>query len=493
MSTRVGPKPPQSKRETRGHYVIRWIETHCVYTQGRWIGQRVTLFPWQKKYLLALFEIDPVTRLRKIRWTLLGLPKKNGKTELAAWLALYFLIGDDEPSPLVACAAGSDEQADLVFGAAKRCAEMSPTLSQITERFDKEITVPSVPGAKLRRLASSTGTNDGPSWSAIICDELHEWRGPKGEGLWDILTNGTGARLQPMVIQITTAGFDRDSICYRQYEYGQRVASGEVEDPAYLFDWHEAPEGCDHRDMAIIEACNPSFGEIVQPSFYKDQLTKKTENVFRRYFLNQWTSSEEAWLPFGTFEAIAKPKRKVKKHTDVVLGFDGSYNNDSTALVGCTVEAKPHLFVVQAWEKPRGNDAWRVPILEVEQAIRDACRRYVVLEIACDPARWARSYQILEDDGLPVEEFPQSPSRMVPATQSFYEAVINQGMTQDGDPRLSRHVGNTMVKTDARGTRLTKDPATPYKKIDLAVAGVMAHARALWWSLNPKPSGPNLW
>lgn len=471
------------KRETRGGFVCRWIETHCVYTQGRWIGKPVRLLLWERRFIYALFEVDPATRLRKIRWALLGVPKKNGKTELAAWLALYFLIGDGEPSPLVGVAAGSDEQADLVFGAAKRCAELSPTLSQITERYEKEILVPSIPGAKLRRLSAAVGTNDGPSWFVIICDELHEWAGPKGQKLWDVLTNGTGAREEPMVLQLTTAGWDKDTICYREYEKGMKIAAGEIEDPSYLFWWYEAPQGCDHRDLAIARAANPSFGEIQKEPFYVDQLRRKTENTYRRYFLNQWTSAAEAWLPFNAWESIRLERELPTDGTlDVVLGFDGSFNNDSTALIGCTIEEKPHVFVVEIWEKPEGDDgSWRVPILEVEQTIEEACTTYQVREIACDPARWARSYQVLEERGLPVEEFPQSAQRMVPATQRFYEAVINKGMTQSGDPRLTRHVSQTTVKADQRGTRIQKDPAAPHRKIDGAVAGIMAMHRAAWW------------
>lgn len=485
--SRDGQKP-----ETKGGFVCRWIETHCVFTQGRWIGKPARLLTWEKMFIYALFALDPITKLRLIRWALLGVPKKNGKTELAAWLALYFLIGDGEPSPLVGVAAGSDEQADLVFGAAKRCAEMSPTLREVTERYEKEILVPSVPGAKLRRLSASVGTNDGPSWFVIICDELHEWKGPKGQALWDVLTNGVGARVEPMIIQLTTAGFDKETICYRQYEHGVRVARGEIEDPQFLMWWYEAPANCDHKDVRFTAAANPSWGEIMLPGFYSDQLKRKTENTYRRYFLNQWTSSAEAWLPFNAWERcrltvvedgaerFADPQPE--EGEDVVLGFDGSFNNDSTALIGCTIAERPHLFVVAMWERPPEDEgSWRVPILDVEEEIRSACKTWTVREIACDPARWARSYQILEEQGLPVEEFPQSAQRMVPATQRFYEAVINAKMSHDGDPRLGRHVANATVKADQRGTRIQKDPSAPHRKIDGAVAGIMALHRAAWW------------
>jgi phage terminase large subunit-like protein len=129
-----------------------------------------------------------------------------------------------------------------------------------------------------------------------------------------------------------------------------------------------------------------------------------------------------------------------------------------------------------------------VPIAAVEDAIRAACRRWQVRQIVCDPFRWARTYQVLEDEGLPVVEFPQSPQRMVPATQRFYEAVINRALTHSGDPRLTRHVDNCIVKVDGRGSRLAKDAKNSPRKIDLAVAAVMALDQAATVVDQPEPN-----
>jgi phage terminase large subunit-like protein len=119
-----------------------------------------------------------------------------------------------------------------------------------------------------------------------------------------------------------------------------------------------------------------------------------------------------------------------------------------------------------------------VPILDVEDIIRNACRRWQVAEIACDPFRWARTYQVLESEGLPIVEFPQSPARMTPATTRFYEAVMNKSITQSGDKRLARHVDNAVLKADSRGTRIYKEHKYSTRRIDLAVAAVMALDRA---------------
>ena len=166
------------------------------------------------------------------------------------------------------------------------------------------------------------------------------------------------------------------------------------------------------------------------------------------------------------------------------MGFDGSFNNDCTALVAVRVAERPHIEVVELWEAPSqdlpGAQEWRVPIEEVEDAIRAACKRFQVLELSCDPYRWARTYQILEAEGFPVVEFPQSPARMTPATQHFYEAVINKQLSHSGDPRLARHVGNAVLKSDSRGMRIIKEHRNSSRRIDLAVAALMAFERAYW-------------
>jgi phage terminase large subunit-like protein len=157
-----------------------------------------------------------------------------------------------------------------------------------------------------------------------------------------------------------------------------------------------------------------------------------------------------------------------------VLGFDGSYQGDCTALVAVTVAPVPHVQLVQLWE----TDGAPVDVVEVEDAIRLACSRWQVREIACDTFRWARTFQILDGEGLPVVAFPQSPSRMAPATQRCYQMVVNGLLSHDGDPRLVRHVGNAVLKEDARGVRLAKQSKSSHRRIDAAVAAVMALDRA---------------
>jgi hypothetical protein len=135
----------------------------------------------------------------------------------------------------------------------------------------------------------------------------------------------------------------------------------------------------------------------------------------------------------------------VRAGPKVALAFDGSFNGDTTVLVVASIDQRPHVDLVELWE-PAGR---QVPIVDVEAAIRAACRRWRVLENRRRPFRWARSLQLLDGEGLPVLEYPQSPGRMAPATARFYEAVVNGALTHSGDSRLARHVGNAVLREDA--------------------------------------------
>jgi phage terminase large subunit-like protein len=183
---------------------------------------------------------------------------------------------------------------------------------------------------------------------------------------------------------------------------------------------------------------------------------------------------EEAWLPPQSWAACADAARLIPDGAEVVLGFDGSFSGDCTVLVVATVDPRPHVDLVELWQA----DGSQVPIVDVEEAIRAACRRWKVQEIAADPFRWARSLQLLDGEGLPVMEYPQSPGRMTPATSRFYEAVVNGQLTHSGDSRLARHISNAVLREDARGARLAKERKDSPRRIDAAVAAVMAMDRA---------------
>ena len=152
-----------------------------------------------------------------------------------------------------------------------------------------------------------------------------------------------------------------------------------------------------------------------------------------------------------------------------------------------TVAPVPHFDVLAVWERPAGDEDYRVPVAEVEQTIRDACRRWRVVEIIADPFRWTRTLQALEAEKLPVLEFPHSPSRLTAATGDVYSAAVNGRMTHSGDPRLAAHVAAAVIVEDSRGMRLSKSSRSRHaRKIDMAACLVMAHSRATWRATKKK-------
>lgn len=465
-------KPRNRRRRTDGPVVSDFIELTLTISKGPSAGQPIKLRPWQKRLLSDLFEVRADIR-RRYRQALIGLPRKNGKSALGSGIALYGLF--DELGAEVYSCAGDKEQARIVFGEARKSVEASQLLSEKLKVYRDAIEYPAT-SSVYRVLSAEAYTKEGLNPSLVVFDELHVQ--PNRE-LWDTMNLGSGTRVQPLILAITTAGVrfspaGGDSLCYSLWEYGHKVNSGEIDDPTFFFRWWAAPDGADHTDQKVWKKANPALGDYLFLDDMKATVRTTPENEFRTKRLNQWVTSSEAWLPHGAWEACEETK-SIPDGSDVVLGFDGSFNNDSTALVVCSLDGKPHLDVVEAWERPTDAQRdWQVPIIDVEAKLREACRRWQVREIACDPFRWARTIQILEDEGLPVVEFPQSPARMVPATQRFYEAVVNKQLTHSGDPRLARHLRNCVLKVDARGSRLAKESKLSSRKIDLAVAAVMA-------------------
>jgi phage terminase large subunit-like protein len=462
----------------RASEVCDFIELALTISKGSHAGEKLRLRSWQRELLDDLFVTRPNGR-RKYRQALIGLPRKNGKSALSSGIALYGLFMDDQGAEVYSC-AGDKEQARIVFAEAKRSIESNETLSGMAKVYRDAIEYPAR-NAVYRVLSAEAYSKEGLNPSMVVFDEVHVQ--PNDE-LWNVMNLGSGTREQPLVLGITTAGvkFDSsggESLCYRLWQYGHRVLSGEVDDPSFFFRWWGAPDDADHRDPAVWTASNPALGDYLFLEDFEATVKRTPEAEFRTKRLNQWVSAAETWLPGGAWDACAAPDVLIPQGASVVLGFDGSFNNDSTALVVCSDGVVPHIDVVDAWERPTdGRHDWQVPIVDVEEAIRAACRRWQVREIVCDPFRWARTYQILESEGLPIVEFPQNATRMVPATQRFYEAVVNETVTHSGDPRLARHLANCVIKTDARGSRLAKESKASLRKIDLAVAAVMAFDRA---------------
>ena len=443
-------------------------------------GSPLMLRGWQKNLVEHLFAWDD-DGLRN-RVSLVGMPRKNGKSAIGSAIGLYSLILGPRGAEVYSVAA-EKEQARIVFQDAKRTVEASPELSAITKLYRDAIELPSF-NSVYRVLSAESVTKEGLSPTTVIFDELHAQ--PDRE-LFDVFSLAMGARGKlATLIAITTAGVrsdrhGKDSIAYSLYNYGKRIASGEEKDDAFFMAWWESE--ADHRLRETWDDANPGFGDLNAESDFESALRRTPEAEFRIKRCNQWVSSVETWLPAGAWETCAG-EVELKPEDEIVLGFDGSYNGDASVIVGAvvpeTAEDPIKVFLVKAWEKDleRDPDDWRVDIGDVEATIMDFCQNHNVREIACDPFRWQRSMEVLENRGLPVVAFPQSPQRMIKACAIFFDAVAEKRLVHDNDALLTRHVNNTAIKLTPAGPHVKKENPNSPRKIDAAVAAILCVDRA---------------
>ena len=469
--------------KTQGDRVANFIESF-VTLGGSFLGEPFELLPFQKEIIDDIYRTDDEGK-RRHRLYLLGLSRKSGKSQLASALAIYHLIADDaDKSPLVVCAAGSRDQARLVFQEVSRCIKASPDLSEVCQVYRNEIRCDLNNGV-LKVLSADHGINQGLNPTFVVIDEYHIH---KNDELFNALTLGSATRNQPLCMVISTAGFDLDSPLGELYRLGRKVESGEVEDPSFGFTWYgpNDHEKYDHSDPETWERFNPAFNHFMNRSEMESAFNHTHESAFIRYRLNGWTATDNAWLESGVFDAL-KTDRQLKPGDRIVIGVDAAWQNDASAIVACSVDQPHHLEILGLWEKPdtAGGHSmgWRTPIHELKDTILEACERFSVVEIACDPWRLEETLANLAEMGLPVVEFStNSVQRMTQATQLAFDKIINGELSHDGDPALIRHFNNAVLREDPkRGSRLTKERKGSSKKIDIAIAAIIALHRATFY------------
>ncbi len=466
-----------------GADVQSFIESFCPQVKdsvGGKSGQPLLLRPWQSQLLGAVFARRRDERLRH-RIALVGLPRKSGKSALASGIALHGLLLGPRGGEVYSCAADRD-QARIVFGSAKAMVEMSPDLADQCKLYRDAIEVPHR-GSVYRVLSSEAFRQEGLSPTLIVFDEVHA---QPNRNLWDVMTLAQAARFDALTLAITTAGVrtdqtGQDSIAYSLYQYAQRVASGEAQDDSFFAAWWQANPDADWRAESTWRAANPGFGDLQDPEDFDSAVKRTPEAEFRTKRLNNFVASQQSWLPHGVWASVdycAPPSPN--DNVPIVLGVDGSFSGDCTAIVAATVEELPRVWLVDVWEKqPTDRDDWRVDISAVEARIMQLCGEYQVLEVAFDPYRWQRSMDALAMAGVPIVEFAStSPARMVSACAKFYDAVVSGGLRHDGSPVLARHLDNCSVKVDRLGPRIVKEHRGSPRKIDAAVSAVIAFDRA---------------
>jgi len=450
-------------------------------------GQMLRLRDWQKELLRHLYARDSDGGYAA-RTALVGVARKNGKSALSsAAIALYSLIAENVSGAEVIVAASEKEQARIIFGEAKRMVEQSE-LSREVQLYRDSIYVPRTQSV-LRVVSAEAYSKEGYNPSRVILDELHAHR---DRSLYDVFSLAMGNRggLAQMVA-VTTAGVKNDisgseSVAYQLYQWGKKVASGEVVDPSFFMAWWEAPENLKHDDPEAWRIANPGFDDLVAEKDFASAVLTTPEPEFRTKRLNQWVNTKDNWLPAGAWSNLESEDVGLEPDDEYLLGFDGSWSNDCTALVAVI---KPRheddvyrVFRVASWEKDFlvHDDSWIIDKQQVVHTVIEFVRANPgCLEIVADVSFWQDEMIQLEDAGLLVVKFDQSLRRLEKATSTLYEGIMAGKIRHNGDGALQRHIENCVLKmSSSGGTRLTKNYRNPRLKIDLAIALLMAYDRA---------------
>jgi phage terminase large subunit-like protein len=486
----------------------RFFERLLRHTKGEWAGEGFHLQAWQRQIVRDVFGWKRPDGTRRYRRVYIEIPRKNGKSTLSAGLALYLLFADGEPGAEVYSAAADREQAAIVFEQAKQMVLGSPALGRYAQAFKRAIVVNETMSS-YKVLSSDAPTKHGLNAHGVIFDELHAQ--PNRE-LWDVLTTSQGSRRQPLVVAITTAGYDRESICWEQHEYARQVLSRVIEDDSFYGYIAAAEPEDDWTDPAVWAKANPSLGVTVSEEYLRAECDRARnvpayQNTFRRLHLNQWTQQEERWLDLAAWEASAGPLEAKALEAELLgkLGYGGLDLASTTDIAALALvfpmENGAYGALLRFWI-PRENmmerarrdrvpyDAWTrdgwitatpgnvIDFTRIVADVRELGKRYKIGEIAFD--RWGavQVSQELTNAGFTMVQFGQGFASMASPTKELLRLVLEGKLWHGNNPALRWMADNMTVAQDPAGN-VKPDKAKSREKIDGMVALIMGLDRAL--------------
>lgn len=495
--------------ERKADRVVNFIQ--CLrHTKGQFHGKPFDLLPWQSKIVRDVFgtvrDDDPTQR--QYTQAYVEIPKKMGKSELGAALALNMLVNDDEWNAEVYSCAGDRQQASIVFDVACDMVRQCPALEKrikIIPSTKRMVYTPT--GSIYQVLSSESSTKHGLNVSACIFDELHA---QPNRDLFDVMTQGSGdARKQPLWFFLTTAGTDRNSICFEVHQKAKDILEGRKQDPRFYPVIFGIDDNDDWQDEKSWYKANPSLGytidiEKVRDAYRKALESPADENQFRQLRLNQWVKQSIRWMQMDKWDECGEPfDPDMLIGRECYAGMDLSSTSDLTTVVLVfppSEEGEPYYVLPYFWlPEDQLNlrvrrdhvmyDVWNsqghinvtegnvVDYRAVEQFILQLYEKYNIKEIAYD--RWNASMmvQALQDDGFNMVPFGQGFRDMSAPTKELMRLVLEKNIRHGGHPVLRWNMDNAFVRTDPAGNvKIDKEKST--EKVDGAVALVMALDRA---------------
>jgi phage terminase large subunit-like protein len=478
------------------------------HSKGEWAGEPFVLSPWQAFILWVLFGWKRPDGTRRFRTAYIEIARKNGKSTLAAGVALYLFAADREPGAEVYTAATKRDQARIVHGEAIRMVQSSPALGRFIDIFKDNLSMIRT-ASKYEPLGADADTMDGLNVHGAIIDELHAH---KTRNLWDVLETATGARRQPLIFAITTAGFDRQSVCWQQHDYGEKVLDRVIEDDAYFAFIAALDPEDDWTDHTVWIKANPNLGVSVKPENLEEQCAKAqslpaAQNAFRRLRLNQWTEQSERWIDLAVWDEGAEDvnvQSLLKRRCFGGLDLSSTTDLSSFVLIFPPDEENPEepwQILCRLW-MPAENvrrrvdrdrvpfDVWiRQEFIEategnvidydvIRKRIHQDRDLYDIREIAFDRWNATQLCSQLTSDGLEMVPFGQGFASMAAPTRELEKLIVGRQLIHGGHPVLRWMASNVAIKQDAAGN-LKPDKAKSSDRIDGIVALTMAIGRAI--------------
>lgn len=423
---------------------------------------------WQVDIVSRVFDPQPRPRLAAV-----AMPRGNGKSSLAAAVAVWVLMTGRGVT--VDVVAVDERQAGLIFNMAAKFIARNPELESRVSAYKDRLVV-SGTECEMTCLPGTPAALEGRDPTLCIVDE----GGRVLPEAYEVVALASGKQKESTVLVLGTPGPRPDNVLagFRDRSLTRTGDASEVYIEISAAGFEDHPTDCEH----CWRLANPALDDFL----YRDALAAlqppaMSESHFRRVRLVQWVTENanpfvtaDVWDPLGTGEGVPDG-------ADVVLGLDGSHSRDCTAIIVATVADTPHVATYRLF-KPEDSPDHRIDVLAVEQAIRDACQRWNVREVAADPYRWTRTLQVLAAEGIPVIEVTQSGARLTAMTTALHSAIANRRLTHSGDADLRDHVlAATVVDTADGGLKLGKAGRSKNApRIDLAAALVMAYSRATW-------------
>lgn len=487
------------------------------HTKGRWAGDPIVLLPWQEFIAGSLFGWYKPDGSRRFHEAYVSTAKKSGKTTFAAVIGLIMAFFDGEEGSEVYAAATKKDQANIVFFAAKQMVEKSEYLRRRIQVLANNLSS-SETNSFFKSLGQDRDNIDGINTHCAICDELHAW--PK-RALWDTLETSTAARHQSLVFSITTAGYDRKSLCRERYDFGKRVLSGTAVDDAMFVFIAELDKDDDWRDETVYIKANPSLGVThgLEPMLAaRDKAIKipGEQNSFRRYRLNEWTEQASRWLDLALWDiggdyfaikSLAGRKcwagldlGRVRDFSALVLVFPAEKEGEKIKVVpyfwipeqsvtdrlleGQTDFA---VWVEEGWIKttPGNSTDFRF----IEHDILEIAETFELQELAYD--RWATGELInnLEEEGLELLPHGQGYASMSGPTDEVERLLLAEELQHAGHPVLRWMAENVVVREDPAGNK-KPDKEQSGDKIDGIVGMIMGLSS---WYQNPDTEKPSVY